>query len=103
MTEEKRLKMIGIDDWTMTVNKIVNILKCELDGGFLEDTKKYDNAGEELIYSCLRAIASQILSIPELAIVDREARLPDKPNPITAKEHNAQIDMLEAGYVKEIK
>lgn len=63
--------MTTLRDWTTAVNGIVNVLKCELDGGFLEDTKKYDNDGEELIYSILRAIAVQILAIPEIAVVDR--------------------------------
>lgn len=60
--------MASMEHWTIAVNKIVDILKCELDGGFLEDTKKYDGDSKELIYSCLRAIAVQIISIPELAV-----------------------------------
>lgn len=52
---------------------------------------------------------SQILSIPELAVVDREAELPDTP----CKRDGyavywrcyqlAQQDMKEAGWVKEVK
>jgi len=59
--------MKDIERWTKAVNEIVKILRCELDGGFLEDTKKYDGDSEELIYSCLRAIAVQIVSLPELS------------------------------------
>ena len=57
---------MDIKEWTATVNEIVKVLRCELDGGFLEDTSKYKGADEEHIYSCLRAIAVQIISIPEL-------------------------------------
>ena len=51
--------------WTARVNAIVNILKCEMDGGFLEDTAKYKDSSEEYIYSCLRAVSVQILTCKE--------------------------------------
>jgi len=65
--------------------------------------------------------AEQVLSIPELAIVDRKAELPDNPhseshysfgggskfrhgnNPLHLAYKHAQQDMLKAGFVKEIK
>ncbi len=34
----------------------------------------------------------------EIAVVERDAPLPDKPNPITAEEHNAQVDMYKDGF-----
>lgn len=47
-----------------------------------------------------------ILSIPELSIVERGADLPEKEF-VSANENyryrEAQIDMLKAGWVKEIK
>ncbi len=46
---------------------------------------------------------NQILSIPELAIVNREAKLPEPyPNHVSLCT-DVQVDMLKAGYVKEIK
>jgi len=61
-----------------------------------------DDDKEKLLQS-----ADEILSIPELAIVDREAKLPEvegKYGSMTATScRNAQIDMLNAGWVKEIK
>jgi len=48
----------------------------------------------------------QILSIPELAIVDREAELPDyrmEPYEVHRTIQKAQKDMLKAGWVKEVK
>ncbi len=50
-----------LTQWTAKVNAVVNILQCELDGGFLENTAKYKGASKQHIYSCLRAIASQII------------------------------------------
>ena len=53
--------------------------------------------------------ASKILAIPEIAVVDRDAELPENPhNSCCATEawliyDTAQQDMLKAGYVKEIK
>ncbi len=44
------------------VNKVVDILKVEMDGGFLENTAKYKDKSEEIIYSCLRAVAVQIIN-----------------------------------------
>ena len=55
-----------IGQWTARVNAIVGILKTEMDGGFLENTAKYKNESEELIYSCLRAVAVRIVTyIPD--------------------------------------
>ena len=55
----------------------------------------------------------QILSIPEIAVVDRDAELPRNPyrccteDEILRESHysykEAQNKMLKAGYVKEIK
>jgi len=53
----------------------------------------------------------QILSIPELAVVDREAELPKNPylsrGMMKSYQYSgyekAQQDMLKAGWVKEIK
>ena len=54
--------------------------------------------------------ADQILSIPELAIVDRDAELPECPlhigkltNYTQCHYEWAEHDMVEAGYVKEVK
>ncbi|KKN73843.1 hypothetical protein LCGC14_0396450 [marine sediment metagenome] len=57
------LKMVDktpLDCYTQIINAIVKTLKVEMDGGFLEDTSKYIGKDEELIYSCMRAIAVQI-------------------------------------------
>ncbi len=96
------IKDSHLEKWTNVVNAIVDVLKIEMEGGFLEDTTKYKDDSEETIYRCLRAVAVQIISIKEIAIVDRKARLPirflhpdDKPN--TSYEL-AQEDMLKAGF-----
>ena len=64
----------------------------------------------------LEGIVNSILSIPEIAVVDREAELPENPfpkprlnNPSSANlaryysYQRAQQDMLENSWVKEIK
>jgi len=53
----------------------------------------------------------QILSIPELAIVDRKAELPENPYNPNKRGFTAQLsaysdgqqDMLKAGWVREVK
>ena len=59
-----------IGQWTARVNAIVDILKIEMDGGFLEDTAKYKDSSKELIYSCLRAVAVQILALIDAEIAE---------------------------------
>lgn len=53
------------------------------------------------------SIVHDILTIPELAIVDRKAELPELHGEIYEKKKiivsEAQQDMLKAGWVKEIK
>ena len=56
----------ALEEWTVVVNKVVDILKLELNSGFLENTSKYEGGDEKLVYSCLRAIAVQIVNIPEI-------------------------------------
>ena len=55
----------------------------------------------------LLAKADEILSIPELAVVDREAELPDCPYHRFRQPHcpygKAQQDMCKAGWIKEDK
>lgn len=60
--------MANIEVWTEVINEIVDILKYELEGGFLENTSKYKGEKDEIVYSCLRAIAVQILSIPKIKL-----------------------------------
>ncbi len=52
-----------LSEWTESANAIVRILRREMDGGFLENTAKYGDSSDELIYGCLRAIATQILTL----------------------------------------
>ena len=58
-------KIEELDEWTTTINKVVNVLRCELDGGFIEETNKYKDDTEEFLYSVLRAIAVQIYQVFE--------------------------------------
>jgi len=55
----------------------------------------------------LEDCAEQLLSIPELAIVDREAILPDirweRDCPAATVADVTQHDMVNAGWVKEVK
>ncbi len=51
-----------LEEWTVRVNTVIDILKIEMDGGFLENTAKYKGSSEETIYGCMRAIAVQILA-----------------------------------------
>ena len=57
-------------------------------------------------------LADEILSIHALAVVDREAKLPESPNPQDYQSsagdlydayNNALQDMVKAGWVKEVK
>ncbi len=60
----------------------------------------------------IERIRKQILAIPELAVVEREAGLPREPEEWGIKEQytgvshgykKAQQDMIQAGWVKEAK
>jgi len=54
-------------------------------------------------------IEEEILTIPELAVVDRDAELPEiqwgekEESDLYAGSKQAQLDMQRAGYVKEVK
>ncbi len=56
-----------------------------------------------------RVWVRKVLELSELAIVDREAELPKRPEKIIWEQYHkdiynrAQQDMLKAGYVKEVK
>ncbi len=59
----EKLRGDELELWTKTVNAVVDILKIEMNGGFLENTAKYAGQSEDIIHSCLRAIAVQILAL----------------------------------------
>jgi len=73
---------------------------------FEKGTITWEEEGLKLKELKEEIIAEQILSIPELAIVDREAKLPEKEF-VSSNENcrykEAQRDMLKAGWVKEVK
>lgn len=53
---------------------------------------------------CVHCLANIILSIPEIAVVDREAELPEADPEYACFDCDiAQEDMLNEGWVKEVK
>jgi len=89
-------------------------VKEEIDNrlrGFIISYNQAEDSYQQLLI--VEKYRNYILSIPELAVVDRNAELPDNPftypHPMVrvseqrAAYMRAQQDMLKAGWVKEVK
>ena len=89
------------------MNEIRDKIGLLLDNASMECTGGGDYSMCRPILENETELANQILSIPELAIVDREAQPPIRfihPDASGVLSYDqAQKDMLKAGWVREVK